>query len=181
MARCPQCQTENLRSLIAIHPSGEDTRVSSGANAGLLPLTRELPQVPLVAHVHHSPSICSVSGKESKARLPFQENSIRTMIYLKDSKIKIQNSTHIAKVFLNLLLSEDTIDQEKEHFYVMHLDIRSRINLVELVSLGTLTSSLVHPRETYRRAVIQGSANIIVAHNRLFQYLLVGIIPRSIL
>jgi DNA repair protein RadC len=52
-----------------------------------------------------------------------------------------------------------------EHFYVMHLDIRSRVKLVELVSLGTLTSSLVHPRETFRRAVMQGSASIIVAHN----------------
>jgi DNA repair protein RadC len=36
---------------------------------------------------------------------------------------------------------------------------------VELVSLGTLNSSLVHPRETFRRAVIAGSASIIVAHN----------------
>ena len=37
--------------------------------------------------------------------------------------------------------------------------------MVELVNIGTLTSSLVHPRETFRRAVIQGSASIIVAHN----------------
>ena len=46
-----------------------------------------------------------------------------------------------------------------------HLDTRSRINLVELVTIGTLTASLVHPRETFRRAVMQGSASIIVAHN----------------
>jgi DNA repair protein RadC len=87
------------------------------------------------------------------------------MIYLQDSKIKIHDSTHVAEVFLDLLLLEDAIDQEKEHFYVMHLDVRNRVNLVELVNIGTLTSSLVHPRETFRRAVIQGSANIIVAHN----------------
>src|SRR5215211_6974540 len=87
------------------------------------------------------------------------------MIYLQDSKIKIHGSTDVAKVFLDLLLLEDEIDQEKEHFYVMHLDTRSRINLVELVNIGTLTSSLVHPRETFRRAIIQGSASIIVAHN----------------
>jgi len=87
------------------------------------------------------------------------------MIYLKDCKIKIQNSPQVAKVFQELLLLEDEIDQAKEHFYVMHLDTRSRINLVELVSLGTLTSSLVHPRETFRRAVMRNSACIIVAHN----------------
>jgi DNA repair protein RadC len=87
------------------------------------------------------------------------------MTYLKDSKITIKNSKDVAKVFLDLLRLEDKIDQEKEHFYVMHLDIRSRVKLVELVSLGTLNSSLVHPRETFRRAVMQGSASIIVAHN----------------
>jgi DNA repair protein RadC len=87
------------------------------------------------------------------------------MIYLQDSKIKIQDSRHVAQVFLDVLLLEDRLDQEKEHFYVMHLDTRSRINLVELVSLGILTSSLVHPRETFRRAVMQGSASILVGHN----------------
>jgi DNA repair protein RadC len=87
------------------------------------------------------------------------------MIYLQDSKIHVQGTQQVAKVFQDLLQLEDRIDQEKEHFYVMHLDTRSRVNLVELVSLGTLTASLVHPRETFRRAVMQGSANIIVAHN----------------
>ena len=87
------------------------------------------------------------------------------MIYLRDSNIHVNSSQQVAKVFQDLLLLEDVIDRDKEHFYIMHLDIRSRIKLVELVSLGTLSSSLVHPRETFRRAVMQGSANIIVAHN----------------
>ena len=47
----------------------------------------------------------------------------------------------------------------------MHLDVKSRVTLVELVSLGTLNASLAHPRETFRRAVKQGSASIIIAHN----------------
>jgi DNA repair protein RadC len=87
------------------------------------------------------------------------------MTYLQNSKIKINGLKDVAKVFLDLFSLEDTIDQDKEHFYVMHLDIRNRVKMVELVSLGTLTSSLVHPRETFRRAVIAGSANIIVGHN----------------
>ena len=87
------------------------------------------------------------------------------MVYLQHSKLQIQDSRHVAQVFLDLLTLEDTIDREKEHFYVLHLDIKSRVNLVEVVSIGTLTSSLVHPRETFRRAVCQGSASIIVGHN----------------
>jgi len=45
------------------------------------------------------------------------------------------------------------------------LDTRSRVKLVEVVSVGTLTSSIVHPRETFRRAIIEGAASIIIAHN----------------
>ena len=87
------------------------------------------------------------------------------MIYLKDSKIQVKGSHHVAKVFQDLLLLEAEIDREKEHFYVMHLNAKSQIKMVELVSLGSLTASVVHPRETFRRAVLAGSASIIVAHN----------------
>ncbi len=87
------------------------------------------------------------------------------MIVLRNSKIRVTASKDVAKVFQDLLSLEDRIDQDKEHFYVMHLDIRNRAKLVELVSIGTLTSALVHPRETYRRAVMQGVASIIVGHN----------------
>ena len=87
------------------------------------------------------------------------------MTYLQDSNIQVTSSQDVAKIFQDLLLLEDAIDQDKEHYYVMHLDTRSRIKLVELVSMGTLTSSLVHPRETFRRTVIAGTASIIVAHN----------------
>ena len=87
------------------------------------------------------------------------------MIYLKDSKIQVNGAVGVAKVFQDILALEDKIEQDKEHYYVMHLNIRSQVMMVELVTVGTLTSSLVHPRETFRRAVIAGSASIIIAHN----------------
>src|ERR671917_1523036 len=89
----------------------------------------------------------------------------RHMIYLKDSKIQVHGADEVAKVFQDILALEDKIEQEKEHYYVMHLNIRSQVMMVELVTVGTLSSSLVHPRETFRRAVIAGSASIIIAHN----------------
>ena len=87
------------------------------------------------------------------------------MIYLQDSKIQIQNSQQVAKVFQGLLMLEDKIDRDKEHYYVMHLNTKSQVKMVELVSMGTINASLVHPRETFRRAVIEGPVNIIIAHN----------------
>jgi DNA repair protein RadC len=90
---------------------------------------------------------------------------MKHMIYLKDSKLKIGSPGEVAKVFDDLLGLEDAIERDKEHFYVMHLDVRCRVKLVEVVSIGTLTSALVHPRETFRRAVVEGAYSIIIAHN----------------
>jgi DNA repair protein RadC len=88
------------------------------------------------------------------------------MVYLKDSRLKIQGAGDVVQVFRDLFLSlEDRIERDREHFYVMQLDVRCQIKMVEVVSIGTLTSALVHPRETYRRAVVEGAASIIIAHN----------------
>ena len=87
------------------------------------------------------------------------------MIYLKDSNITVHEADEVAKVFQDILALEDTIEQEKEHYYVMHLNSKNRVLMVELVTVGTVSSSLVHPRETFRRAVIAGSTSIIIAHN----------------
>jgi DNA repair protein RadC len=87
------------------------------------------------------------------------------MVILRNSTIEIRDARDVARVFQDLLRLEDRIDQDKEHFYVMHVNSRRQINLVELVSVGTLNEAPFHPRETFRRAVIEGSYSIIVAHN----------------
>lgn len=53
----------------------------------------------------------------------------------------------------------------KEHLYAFYLDGRSRLLHGEVVSVGTLTASLVHPREVFSPAVQHSAAALIVAHN----------------
>ena len=53
----------------------------------------------------------------------------------------------------------------QEHFWLIALDGARRVSGVFTVSTGTLTSSLVHPREIFCRAILSGAASIIVAHN----------------
>ncbi len=89
----------------------------------------------------------------------------RNMVLIRNSKTKLLDTNDAVKVLRDLLKIEDEIDQEKEHFYVIHLDTRSVIKTVELVSLGILNSAVVHPRETFRRAVMEGAHSIILAHN----------------
>jgi DNA repair protein RadC len=67
------------------------------------------------------------------------------MVVLRNSTIAIQDSRDVATVFQGLFNLEDKIDQDKEHFYVMHVNARQQVNLVELVAIGTLNHAEIHP------------------------------------
>jgi DNA repair protein RadC len=84
---------------------------------------------------------------------------------LKSRKRKITGSSDVAPVFRAILETESDIDRNKEHFWAMGLDTKNQIQYLELVSLGLLNQSLVHPREVFRFAVMKGVANVILCHN----------------
>ncbi len=54
---------------------------------------------------------------------------------------------------------------DREHFWRIDLDARSRVLGYEVVSVGTISASLVHPREVLKGAILNNAAGIIVAHN----------------
>lgn len=56
-------------------------------------------------------------------------------------------------------------DDAREHFLALYLDGRHRPLAHQIVSIGTATASLVHPREVFQPAVLAGAAAIIVGHN----------------
>jgi DNA repair protein RadC len=87
------------------------------------------------------------------------------MVLTRNSTLAIRNSRDVAAVFQDLLSLEDRIDRDKEHYYVMHVNARQQVHLVELVAIGMLNHAAVYPRETFRRAIVEGSDSIIIAHN----------------
>ena len=68
---------------------------------------------------------------------------------------------HLQKI----LRKQDRIERDKEHFFVIILNTRSKVKVIELISIGTMNASLVHPREVFRRAIQRGASSIILAHN----------------
>lgn len=60
---------------------------------------------------------------------------------------------------------KDIRDSKKEHLVVFYLDTRNQEIRKEIVSMGTLNSNLVHPREVFEPAVRCNAAGIIIAHN----------------
>lgn len=55
--------------------------------------------------------------------------------------------------------------QKKEFFYTILLNGKNRILKYELISVGSLTSSIVHPRESFLPAIKYSAAAVIFAHN----------------
>ncbi len=55
--------------------------------------------------------------------------------------------------------------KKKEHFLVLCLDTRNRLINCRPVSIGSLDTSIVHPREVFKEAVSSSAASVIFVHN----------------
>jgi DNA repair protein RadC len=73
-----------------------------------------------------------------------------------------EKAVEILRPFLTAASNGD----KQECFCVILLDTKSRmIGGPRVATLGTLNSSMVHPRETFRAAVMDGAASVIISHN----------------
>jgi len=59
----------------------------------------------------------------------------------------------------------DIRDKKQEYFVCLTLDGANRLLAKRIITIGTLTASLVHPREVFADAITDRAASIIVAHN----------------
>ncbi len=73
--------------------------------------------------------------------------------------VKFSSSDQVFKVL------NDLKSLEVETFLCLHLDSKNTIKALHVVSIGSLGSSLVHPREVFRSAILNGAAGVIFAHN----------------
>jgi len=80
--------------------------------------------------------------------------------YLLDSDQSIIDSPEKAVELL-----ADIRDKKQEYFVCLTLDGANRLIAKRVVTIGTLTASLVHPREVFADAIADRAASIIVAHN----------------
>jgi DNA repair protein RadC len=54
---------------------------------------------------------------------------------------------------------------DREHLVCLMLNARSQVIGISTVSVGTLSASLVHPREVFKPAVLGSAAGVVVVHN----------------
>ena len=80
--------------------------------------------------------------------------------YLVDSDRPVVDSPEKAAALL-----ANIRDKKQEHFVCLTLDGANRLIARRVITIGTLTASLVHPREVFADAITDRAAGIIVAHN----------------
>lgn len=88
----------------------------------------------------------AISERYSKERIP--------------EKIILNSSKAVAE-----FLQKSIGREKKEHFVVLSLDSRNNLVKTSNISIGSLNTSIVHPREVFKEAVQASAAHIIIAHN----------------
>lgn len=102
---------------------------------------------------------CQVKAALELARRIEKSDSPVNMLVVK-SKSKPVSQSEIYK-----LIKKQISTYTQEHFIVISLNTKSKVIGIDTIFIGTLNSSLVHPRETLETAIRRHAASFIVAHN----------------
>ena len=92
--------------------------------------------------------------------------SVFRLLLIKDHVLPYTSASLIlTPLDVYALVKEYLQGTDREHFIALFLDSRSAVIGINTVSVGTLTESLVHPREVFKGAILANAASLIIAHN----------------
>jgi len=72
---------------------------------------------------------------------------------------EIKSSARVFELF------ESLKDEAKEHFLALHLNAKNRLICLDHISAGSLSASVVHPREVFKSTLLSSAAALILIHN----------------
>ena len=90
------------------------------------------------------------------------------IVTIKMEKVKsmlVENKKIISPKEVYKIVSEYLNGVDREHLVLLTLDTKNCINSITTVSIGSLNTSIVHPREVFKTAIISNASSIILAHN----------------
>jgi len=106
-------------------------------------------------------------NKEFKNQVPAMKIQAMYEIFRRTNKLekkgfkkKIKTAKDVYSYFV-----DEISDKKKEHFFALLLDTKNRIIGEELVSVGLLDASLIHPREVFNPAIKSSCNAVILVHN----------------
>lgn len=80
-------------------------------------------------------------------------------------KVQIGGPDDLYDIMLRILSRDNRMDREKEHFWIIGLNLAGVILYIELVSLGSIRATQVEPLNVYRIAVLKGATRVVAVHN----------------
>ncbi|PIT24987.1 hypothetical protein BGI37_08465 [Snodgrassella alvi] len=83
----------------------------------------------------------------------------------KHDKRYIESTDDVYSIMQRVLLRENKIDQEKEHFWIIGMNLRGYILYIELIALGTYKAVNIEPMNVFRVAVMKNASRVIIVHN----------------
>lgn len=90
--------------------------------------------------------------------------NIATIKLVKESSILYKNREITSPSDAVNLIKDFIEDSDREQLLVCCLDTKNQPTIINIVSIGSLNSSLVHPREVFKTAILGNSASIIIFH-----------------
>ncbi len=111
-----------------------------------------------VASLKNNPGIGQDKAATLSAAFEIARRILSQQKYLSDRKIT--SPQDLAEEMIPILR-----DENKEHFIVICLNKSNKIIRKEIISIGSLDASVVHPREIFKVAVENNAASIILVHN----------------
>ena len=98
--------------------------------------------------------------KTKQTRIP-----IYRVTLVREGKMPTYESRIRSSASAYSVLQEYLDGVDREHFVVMLLDQKNQVIGINTVSIGSLTASVVHPREVYKPLILSNAAAVILGHN----------------
>ena len=92
---------------------------------------------------------------------------IYRVVLVKEGRIPTYESRIRSSANAYSVLQEYLADRDRECFCILMLDQKNQVIGIHTVSVGSLTASVVHPRETFKAAILANAAAIICGHQHL--------------
>jgi len=82
-----------------------------------------------------------------------------------EQKVKVLNAEDIYKVMQQILMRENKIRRNQEHFWVIGLDNANKILFIELIGLGQVNRVNANPPDVFRMGIYKLAVRMILVHN----------------
>jgi DNA repair protein RadC len=99
-------------------------------------------------------------AKAAQIRAAFELSKRLEDLPVEAAKITVKSPEDVIKTARTLLKGK-----KKEHFLILCLDTRNHLIKTNVVSIGSLDCSIVHPREVFKEAISSSAASVIFIHN----------------